>query len=166
EEVQRLKQHAGGDRGRHRDDVADDGVLGQILHSRLEGRRSPRRHSAHRFVVSGGFGRGKRLPRILASAPERDVRPSWCGRASSPSRTAPRHERRRALSAVAIAAAALCLVGFALAGPRPFREYPGVEYENFELPPDYMQPAEWTFARLMYPTYGWRRDDWKSGGTN
>jgi hypothetical protein len=86
--------------------------------------------------------------------------------ASSPSRPAARDKRRRALSIVATAAAALCLVGFALAGPRPFREYPGVEYDNFELPPDYMQPAEWTFARLMYPTYGWRRDDWKSGGTN
>jgi len=85
--------------------------------------------------------------------------------APSPSRPASRNTRRRALSTVA-AAAALCLVGLALAAPRPFREYPGVEYDNFELPPDYQQPAEWTFARLMYPTYGWRRDDWKSGATN
>ena len=32
-----------------------------------------------------------------------------------------------------------------------FREYPGWEHSNFPLPPDYDRPAEWTFARLMYP---------------
>ncbi len=35
--------------------------------------------------------------------------------------------------------------------PRPFREYPGREYENFPLPPDYNEKTEWQFARLMYP---------------
>ncbi len=35
--------------------------------------------------------------------------------------------------------------------PRPFREYPGREYENFPLPPDYQEKTEWQFARLMYP---------------
>jgi len=34
---------------------------------------------------------------------------------------------------------------------RPFREYPGREYENFPLPPDYQEKTEWQFARLMYP---------------
>ena len=49
----------------------------------------------------------------------------------------------------------LCLVaiGAAFAQLRPFREYPGVEYEQFELPPDYKVPAEWVFARLMYPPF-------------
>src|SRR4051812_34116795 len=35
--------------------------------------------------------------------------------------------------------------------PRPFREYPGREYEDFPLPPDYQEKTEWQFARLMYP---------------
>ncbi len=35
---------------------------------------------------------------------------------------------------------------------RAFREYPSVEYGgHFPLPPDWNHPAEWTFARLMYP---------------
>jgi hypothetical protein len=36
---------------------------------------------------------------------------------------------------------------------RPFKEYPGVEYENFPLPPDYRDNAEWTRARLRYPSF-------------
>ncbi len=35
---------------------------------------------------------------------------------------------------------------------RPFREYPGREYENFPIPPDWQEKTEWAFARLMYPT--------------
>ena len=35
---------------------------------------------------------------------------------------------------------------------KPFREYPGYEYENFPLPSDWRVPGEWTFARLMYPS--------------
>ena len=38
-----------------------------------------------------------------------------------------------------------------LHGQRPWREYPGVEYNNFPLPDDYKVLAEWTFARLMFP---------------
>ena len=34
---------------------------------------------------------------------------------------------------------------------RPFRQYPGREYEDFPLPPDYHDKAEWAFGRLMYP---------------
>ncbi|HKD04753.1 MAG TPA: DUF4159 domain-containing protein [Bryobacteraceae bacterium] len=48
------------------------------------------------------------------------------------------------------------LLGTALAWesqPKPFREYPGREYEDFPLPPDYAEKTEWVFARLMYPQY-------------
>jgi hypothetical protein len=34
---------------------------------------------------------------------------------------------------------------------RPFHQYPGVEYFNFEVPPDWQENAEWVFARLMFP---------------
>ncbi len=52
--------------------------------------------------------------------------------------------------------------------PRPFREYPGWEYENFPLPPDALVPGEWLFARFMYravPMYSRgggveRRNNW------
>lgn len=53
---------------------------------------------------------------------------------------------------------------------RPFREYPGIEYNNFPLPADYAEKTEWAFARLMYPPspnrygYGFRGgNNWKSG---
>jgi hypothetical protein len=57
------------------------------------------------------------------------------------------------------------VIGFSLIGlgistvvlaQRPFRDYPGLEYENFEKPPDWNQKAEWTRARLRYPDiYGY-----------
>ena len=35
---------------------------------------------------------------------------------------------------------------------RAFRQYPSVEYgESIPLPTDWTRPAEWTFARLMFP---------------
>ena len=40
-----------------------------------------------------------------------------------------------------------------LQAQKPFKDYPGVEYENFPLPPDWQQPAEWTRARLRYPSF-------------
>ncbi|HTU44998.1 MAG TPA: DUF4159 domain-containing protein [Bryobacteraceae bacterium] len=56
--------------------------------------------------------------------------------------------------------------------PRPFRQYPGVEYRlgSIPLPPDYRDKAEWAFARLMYPP-GWNdgyagrfgNGDWRDG---
>ena len=46
----------------------------------------------------------------------------------------------------------LSLLGALWAVQKPFREYPGFEYEEFPLPKDYNQPSEWVFARLMYPT--------------
>ncbi|MEQ1885717.1 MAG: DUF4159 domain-containing protein [Bryobacteraceae bacterium] len=36
---------------------------------------------------------------------------------------------------------------------RPFKEFRGQEYENFPLPPDWNQPAEWTRARLRYNSF-------------
>jgi hypothetical protein len=48
--------------------------------------------------------------------------------------------------------------------PRPFREYPGVEYNDFPLPTDAMVPGEWLFARFMYravPSWrGYRFNNW------
>jgi hypothetical protein len=49
--------------------------------------------------------------------------------------------------------AALGVLGIweVLRAQKTFREYPGVEYENFELPPDFRERTEWTRARLKYP---------------
>src|ERR1700728_1451924 len=50
---------------------------------------------------------------------------------------------------------ALGIVGLSLCGvllaQKPFREWPAIEYDDFPLPPDYQQKAEWTRARLRYP---------------
>ena len=43
-----------------------------------------------------------------------------------------------------------------LRAQKPFKEYPAIEYENFPLPKDWNQPAEWVRARLRYPDiYGY-----------
>ena len=77
----------------------------------------------------------------------------------------PRRPRRWWLLSVGIVAA--CSIGVAIAGPRPFHEYPGVEHANLPLPPDYMEPAEWTFARLMYPPWGGGYGtNWQEGRSN
>jgi hypothetical protein len=34
---------------------------------------------------------------------------------------------------------------------KPFRQYPGVEYDTFPLPANYQEQTEFVFARLMYP---------------
>jgi hypothetical protein len=56
---------------------------------------------------------------------------------------------------------------------RPFREYPAQEYNNFPLPKDAYEPADFVFGRLMYPDAGrgggfGRRfgRDWHEGYTN
>jgi hypothetical protein len=76
----------------------------------------------------------------------------------------------RITPALLLAIFGLFIIGSAFAWQRPFREYPGVEYENFPLPPDYQEKTEWVFARLMYPalpTYGFRGNpDWKHGNAN
>ena len=74
-------------------------------------------------------------------------------------------EKRPGRRGLAALAAALCLVGVAFADPLPWRQYPGVEYYDYELPPDYREPAEWVFARLMYPQMGWGAA-WERGGTS
>jgi len=62
----------------------------------------------------------------------------------------------------------LLLVGALYAVQRPFKQYPGIEYEEFNLPRDWQRPAEWTFARLMFPPgpnngYAGRDGDWHYG---
>jgi hypothetical protein len=64
---------------------------------------------------------------------------------------------------------ALLAAGAAYAFQRPFRQYPGVEYFRFEVPPDYQQPGEFAFARLMFPPgpldgyYPRFQGDWRKG---
>jgi len=71
-----------------------------------------------------------------------------------------------------VAVTGTLLLGITLAFQKPFREYPGVEYEQFPLPPDYRQTSEWAFARLMYPSlmgerYGRRYGgDWTQGSSS
>src|SRR5579884_2888575 len=72
-------------------------------------------------------------------------------------------------SAWCVGACALACLGTLSAFQRPFRQYPGVEYNEMPLPPDWKDKTEWAFARLMYPP-GWndgyrgRFDgDWRLG---
>ena len=72
---------------------------------------------------------------------------------------------RRALLFLGILASLGALCAF----QRPFRQLPGVEYDNFPLPPDWNEKTEWVFARLMYPWNGWGfhyGDDWRQGASN
>ena len=61
------------------------------------------------------------------------------------------------------------LVAALCAFQRPFRQFPGVEYDYFEYPPDFKEKTEWAFARLMFPPgandgYRGRFDgDWRLG---
>jgi len=63
----------------------------------------------------------------------------------------------------------LLFLGVLYAVQRPFHQYPGVEYAEFVLPPDWQRSAEWAFARLMFPPgpndgYRGRFDgDWRMG---
>ncbi|MBZ5609934.1 MAG: DUF4159 domain-containing protein [Acidobacteriia bacterium] len=66
-------------------------------------------------------------------------------------------------------ACGLGCLGVLYAFQKPFRQYRGVEYYNFELTPDWRDKSEWTFARLMFPPgpndgYRGRFDgDWRQG---
>lgn len=67
-------------------------------------------------------------------------------------------------------AAAAALIGAGVTG-YPFREYPGVEYNDFPLPSDAGERTEWVFARLMYPSAPTARfarwgADWRKGLTS
>lgn len=69
----------------------------------------------------------------------------------------------------------LTCAGIVLAFEKPFREYPGMEYNSFPLPADYQERTEFAFARLMHPDSeagfgGFRRGrrrggDWTQGYT-
>ncbi len=52
-----------------------------------------------------------------------------------------------------LAGGMLVFLGSMAAFQRSFREYPGIEYNDFPVPPDYQHPSEFMFARLMYPPY-------------
>jgi hypothetical protein len=63
----------------------------------------------------------------------------------------------------------LISLGALCAFQKPFRQYHGVEYSEFTMPPDWEEKTEWAFARLMFPP-GWndgyrgRFDgDWRQG---
>jgi len=74
---------------------------------------------------------------------------------------------RRRIAAIGILSfAAVVCVAFA---QRPFREYPGWEYNDFPKPSDWRTPGEWTFARLMYPeahSYDRPFRNWLYGATS
>ena len=53
---------------------------------------------------------------------------------------------------VSLLAGSAILAGSLYAWQREWREYPGWEYSDFAVPDDYKVPAEWVFARLMYPS--------------
>src|SRR6185503_16089835 len=63
----------------------------------------------------------------------------------------------------------IAVLGTVHAFQRPFREYPGMEYNDFALPSDWQEKSDWTFARLMYPEAsdvgGFGRGDWTRGYT-
>jgi Domain of unknown function (DUF4159) len=60
----------------------------------------------------------------------------------------------RARILVACVACTVALVGSIHAFQRPFRDYPGVEYDGMTPPPDWAEKTEWAFARMMFPP-GW-----------
>ena len=59
--------------------------------------------------------------------------------------------RMRSWKLLGLWMALLVGIGSLFAFQKPFREYPGIEYNDFPVPPDWSEKAEWTFARLMYP---------------
>jgi len=74
-----------------------------------------------------------------------------------------RWDRRHVIGLAAV------LMVCAAFGQRPFREYPGWEYNDFPKPSDWQIPGEWTFARLMYPDVRFSErhyGNWLYGGTN
>ncbi len=80
----------------------------------------------------------------------------------------PIHLRR----AGAIVIGSFLVLGALYAFQKPFREYPGLEYEGYPIPKDSNLPGEWAFARLMYPPVGRYYGgfsflgSWKEGASN
>jgi len=76
------------------------------------------------------------------------------------------------LRPILLAVAGLAVLTALNAFQKPFREYPGLEYSNFPIPPDFQEKTEWAFARLMYPPVGRYyggvefNGSWKNGGSN
>jgi hypothetical protein len=71
--------------------------------------------------------------------------------------------------AAALFSASLLVLGALSAFQRPFRQFPGVEYDRMPLPPDWEEKTEFVFARLMYPWNGWGfryGDDWTKGSSH
>lgn len=58
------------------------------------------------------------------------------------------------LRALFLASGLLLLLWSALYAQKEFRQYMGVEYYDFPLPPDWKEKTEFVFARLRYPAYG------------
>ena len=66
---------------------------------------------------------------------------------------------------------AIALAGALWGFQKPFRQYHGVEYYDFETPADYQEPGEFVFARMMFPGGGPGIDgyypryqgDWRQG---
>lgn len=78
---------------------------------------------------------------------------------------------RRLRGCVAVAGLFLTM-GAAWAFQKPFRQYPGQEYTDFEVPSDATEKTEFVMGRLMYPAspYGMfgmldRYYDWRTGRT-
>ncbi|MBS1854683.1 MAG: DUF4159 domain-containing protein [Acidobacteria bacterium] len=66
------------------------------------------------------------------------------------------------------AAGGVVCLGAVYAFQRPFRQFHGVEYYSFELPPGWQEKTEFAFARLMFPPgplngYRGRDADWHDG---
>ncbi|NDJ12911.1 MAG: DUF4159 domain-containing protein [Acidobacteriia bacterium] len=57
----------------------------------------------------------------------------------------------RNLHRLAIAVCTICLAGTAVVAQKPFRSYPGMEYDEYPLPPDWNVKADWVLGRLRYP---------------
>lgn len=76
---------------------------------------------------------------------------------------------KRVSTSFRLISAGAILLGVLYAAQRPFHQYSGVEYYDFEVPPGSQEKTEWAFARLMFPP-GWndgykgRFDgDWRRG---
>jgi hypothetical protein len=77
--------------------------------------------------------------------------------------------RLSARNAICLSVGAMVCLGSLFAFQKPFRQYPGVEYESFETPSDWQEPGEFIFARMMFPGgandgyYPRFQGDWRRG---
>ncbi len=80
---------------------------------------------------------------------------------------------RRGRVIPALAVGMLAFLGCLYAYQRPYRLFQSLEpYDDVPVPAGGDRPAEWVFARLMYPSLPWARfeyrgrRDWREGGTS